>query len=132
MHRRFDASKSSTFKENGTEFAIQYGTGSLEGIISNVRFLLYFPQSGSFSFIASHFLRCVSIANVLLFVFQDILHLGDLKVANQDFGESVKEPGFTFAVGRFDGIMGLGFDTISGLLHDSLHPHLLINRKLEY
>lgn len=78
LHRRFDASASSTFKENGTEFAIQYGTGSLKGVISN-----------------------------------DVVHIGDLDVKKQDFGESVEEPGITFAVGRFDGIMGLGYDNIA-------------------
>lgn len=60
LHRRYDAEKSSTYRENGTEFAIRYGTGSLEGIISN-----------------------------------DQLEVGDLIVDNQDFGESVKEPGIT-------------------------------------
>jgi len=35
LHRRFDASQSSSFRENGTDFAIQYGSGSLEGVISN-------------------------------------------------------------------------------------------------
>lgn len=43
----------------------------------------------------------------------DVLGVGDLSVANQDFGESVKEPGITFAVAKFDGIFGLGYDTIS-------------------
>lgn len=78
LHRRYDASKSETFKENGTEFAIRYGTGSLEGIISN-----------------------------------EVLGVGDLQITAQDFGESVKEPGLTFAMGRFDGILGLGYDRIS-------------------
>ncbi|KAJ1342124.1 hypothetical protein BSLG_003303 [Batrachochytrium salamandrivorans] len=44
---------------------------------------------------------------------QDTLTIGDLTIEGQGFGESVKEPGITFAVGRFDGIFGLGFDTIS-------------------
>jgi len=78
LHRRYDHTKSSSFKENGTDFAIQYGTGSLEGVIS-----------------------------------QDVLRVGNIKVKAQDFGESVNEPGLTFAFGRFDGIFGLGFDTIS-------------------
>ncbi|RIA94398.1 endopeptidase [Glomus cerebriforme] len=78
LHRRYDSSQSKTFKPNGTEFAIRYGTGSLEGIISN-----------------------------------DVLEVGDIRVENQDFGESVKEPGFTFAFGKFDGIFGLGYDRIS-------------------
>lgn len=78
LHHRYDASQSSTYQANGTEFAIQYGTGSLKGVISN-----------------------------------DVLTLGDLEVKNQDFGESVEEPGITFVMARFDGIMGLGYDTIS-------------------
>jgi len=78
LHRRYDADQSSTYKSNGTAFAIRYGTGSLEGVISN-----------------------------------DVLTIGDLTIKGQDFGESVKEPGLTFAFGKFDGIMGLGYDTIS-------------------
>ncbi|CAG8477506.1 4373_t:CDS:2 [Ambispora leptoticha] len=94
LHRRFDSSKSSTFKKNGTEFAIQYGTGSLEGIISN-----------------------------------DVLNVGDIAVEKQDFGESVKEPGLTFAFGRFDGIFGLAHDKISvkGVVPPFYH---MVNRKL--
>ncbi|KAF9164645.1 Vacuolar protease A [Mortierella sp. AD010] len=80
LHRRFDSRKSSTFKPNGTQFAIQYGSGSLEGIISI-----------------------------------DNLEVGGLLVNQQSFGESVKEPGLAFAFGRFDGIFGLGYDTISVL-----------------
>jgi len=78
LHNRFDSRKSSTFKSNGTEFEIHYGSGSLEGIISN-----------------------------------DVLKVGDITVEDQDFGESVKEPGLTFAFGKFDGIFGLGYDRIS-------------------
>ncbi|KAF9980210.1 Vacuolar protease A [Mortierella antarctica] len=80
LHRRYDSEKSSTFRPNGTEFAIQYGSGSLEGIISN-----------------------------------DLLNVGGAVIKKQDFGESVKEPGLAFAFGKFDGIFGLGYDTISVL-----------------
>jgi len=47
------------------------------------------------------------------FVSQDTLQIGDLKVKNQDFAEATSEPGLAFAFGRFDGIMGLGYNTIS-------------------
>jgi len=47
------------------------------------------------------------------FISHDTLTLGDLTIKNQGFAESTKEPGLTFAMARFDGILGLGYDTIS-------------------
>jgi saccharopepsin len=44
---------------------------------------------------------------------EDTLQIGDLKVKNQLFGEATNEPGLAFAFGRFDGILGLGYDSIS-------------------
>ncbi|GAA5901511.1 hypothetical protein JCM5296_006800 [Sporobolomyces johnsonii] len=78
LHAKYDAKESSTYKANGTEFKIQYGTGSLEGVISN-----------------------------------DVMTIGDLEIKGQDFAESTVEPGLTFAFGKFDGILGLAYDTIS-------------------
>jgi saccharopepsin len=78
LHSKYDSSASSTFKKNGSDFAIRYGSGSLEGFVS-----------------------------------QDVVTIGDLKIKDQDFAEATNEPGLAFAFGRFDGILGLGFDTIS-------------------
>ena len=41
------------------------------------------------------------------------MQIGDIKIKNQLFAEATEEPGLAFAFGRFDGIMGLGYDTIS-------------------
>ena len=43
----------------------------------------------------------------------DVFRIGDLTVKNQDFAEATEEPGLAFAFGQFDGILGLGYDTIS-------------------
>jgi hypothetical protein len=78
LHSKFDSSASSTYKANGTDFEIRYGSGSVEGYVS-----------------------------------QDTLSIGDLTVKKQDFAETTKEPGLAFAFGKFDGIFGLAYDTIS-------------------
>uniref|UniRef100_A0A093XVD3 Vacuolar protease A n=1 Tax=Talaromyces marneffei PM1 TaxID=1077442 RepID=A0A093XVD3_TALMA len=78
LHSKYDSSSSSTYKKNGSDFAIQYGSGSLEGFVS-----------------------------------RDTVTIGDITIKDQDFAEATNEPGLAFAFGRFDGILGLGFDTIS-------------------
>ncbi|KAL6299679.1 endopeptidase [Sparassis latifolia] len=78
LHTKYDSSASSTYEANGSEFSIQYGSGSMEGFVS-----------------------------------QDKLNIGDLTIKGQDFAEATKEPGLAFAFGKFDGILGLGYDTIS-------------------
>lgn len=78
LHNKYDSSSSSTYKKNGSDFEIRYGSGSLSGFVS-----------------------------------QDTVQIGDMKIKKQDFAEATSEPGLAFAFGRFDGIMGLGYDTIS-------------------
>ena len=47
------------------------------------------------------------------FVSKDDVQIGDLMIKGQDFAEATSEPGLAFAFGQFDGILGLGYDTIS-------------------
>lgn len=47
------------------------------------------------------------------FLSKDHVTVGDLVVENQVFTETTKEPGLTFLVAKFDGILGLGFQEIS-------------------
>ncbi|KAK3376725.1 vacuolar protease A precursor [Lasiosphaeria ovina] len=47
------------------------------------------------------------------FVSQDTVSIGDITIKGQDFAEATSEPGLAFAFGRFDGILGLGYNTIS-------------------
>ncbi|EKM59509.1 uncharacterized protein PHACADRAFT_250062 [Phanerochaete carnosa HHB-10118-sp] len=78
LHKKYDSGSSSTYKPNGSEFSIQYGSGSMEGFVS-----------------------------------RDVLTMGDITIGQQDFAEATKEPGLAFAFGKFDGILGLAYDTIA-------------------
>ncbi|KXG48895.1 Peptidase A1 [Penicillium griseofulvum] len=63
------------------------------------------------------------------FVSRDTLQIGDIKIKGQDFAEATNEPGLAFAFGRFDGILGLGYDTIS--VNKMVPPfYHMINQKL--
>lgn len=77
-HDRYDSSKSSTYVKNGTTFAIRYGSGSLEGFIS-----------------------------------QDTVTIAGLVVKNVLFAEATKQPGISFVAAKFDGILGMGWPSIS-------------------
>jgi len=78
LHQKYEHESSSSYKKNGSEFAIQYGSGAVSGYVS-----------------------------------KDIVTMGDLVVKDQLFAEVTSEPGLAFAFGRFDGILGLGYDRIS-------------------
>lgn len=78
-HNRYNSSASSTYVPVGTNFSIVYGTGSMEGFLSN-----------------------------------DTIRIAGINVTNQTFAEATAEPGGFFESQPFDGILGLGFNTLSG------------------
>uniref|UniRef100_A0A674JN79 cathepsin E n=1 Tax=Terrapene triunguis TaxID=2587831 RepID=A0A674JN79_9SAUR len=78
VHSRFHPSDSNTYSEVGTPFSIQYGTGSLSGIIGS-----------------------------------DQVTVEGITVSNQQFAESVSEPGNTFLDAEFDGILGLAYPSLA-------------------
>ena len=63
------------------------------------------------------------------FLSADVLNIAGAKVTNQTFGEATSLPGITFVAAKFDGILGMGFDTIS---QDAVKTpfHNMIDQKL--
>ncbi|KAJ3600669.1 hypothetical protein NHX12_031647 [Muraenolepis orangiensis] len=47
------------------------------------------------------------------FISEDTVHVAGLPIPRQQFGEAVRQPGITFAVARFDGVLGMAYPRIS-------------------
>nr|XP_020506959.1 cathepsin D-like [Labrus bergylta] len=47
------------------------------------------------------------------FISEDTVSVAGLPIPKQQFGEALKQPGITFAVARFDGVLGMGYPSIS-------------------
>jgi hypothetical protein len=82
FHKRFDPKKSQTFKPDGRQYSVQYGSGPVQGVFAS-----------------------------------DTVKVGDISVSNQLFAQ-VSQVSFgplnlAFAAGKFDGLLGLGFKSIS-------------------
>jgi len=78
LHHKYNSARSTTHKRNGRSFALEYGTGALDGFLST-----------------------------------DTVRVGGVEIKDQTFGEAIEEPGMAFVSAKFDGILGLGYDTIA-------------------
>ena len=79
--KKYDESKSSSYEEDGEDFEIMYGSGSVKGFFSK----------------------------------DDITLAEDIIIDAQDFAEVTDAGGLgvAYSLGKFDGILGLGFSSIS-------------------
>jgi len=83
LHNRFNCTKSSTCTATGQTFEIEYGSGSMDGVVDND-------------------IVCFSSASS-----------GYCTDRTQGFAVAMHEPGLAFVAAQFDGILGMGWDTIS-------------------
>ncbi|NXE50300.1 PEPE protein, partial [Casuarius casuarius] len=77
-HKKFNPAKSDTFQSISETLSIQYGTGSMKGVVGS-----------------------------------DVVTVASLEDTNQVFGLSTTEPGEFFIYVKFDGILGLGYPSLS-------------------
>jgi cathepsin D len=84
FHSQYDCSKSSSCTDTGEPFQIQYGSGSMSGkVVDDVVCFGPTPSKG----------WCTD--------------------KTQGFACATEEPGLSFVAAKFDGILGMGWDTIS-------------------
>jgi len=84
LHNKFDCKKSSTCTETGEDFKIEYGSGSMDGKVDDD--VVCFGSGEETSFCTDK---------------------------SQGFACAVDEPGLAFVLAKFDGILGMAWDSIS-------------------
>ncbi|XP_023681644.1 pepsin A-like [Paramormyrops kingsleyae] len=61
---------------------------------------------------------------------RELLRVGEMSVDNQQFGESVYEPGMTFLMGKFDGILGLAYPSLAQEVGTPVFDNLMVQKKV--
>ncbi|KAM6962117.1 nothepsin [Tautogolabrus adspersus] len=62
---------------------------------------------------------------------RDTLKVGGLTALNQEFGESVYEPGAAFVMAKFDGVLGLGYPSLAEILGNPVFDNMLAQKTVE-
>ncbi|MCJ1379203.1 Vacuolar protease A [Xylographa soralifera] len=87
--RKYDSSLSSSYKQNGTKFQIDYGPPPVQSDEDPKR------------------------SQLAGFISEDIMKIGDLHVKMQDFAETTGKYGKVWEHVCFDGVLGLGHDIVA-------------------
>ncbi|KAL6116563.1 uncharacterized protein ACO6RY_14551 [Pungitius sinensis] len=62
---------------------------------------------------------------------RETLKIGSLTTMNQEFGESVYEPGSAFVRAKFDGVLGLGYPVLAEILGNPVFDNMLAQKALD-
>ncbi|XP_070709756.1 nothepsin [Pempheris klunzingeri] len=62
---------------------------------------------------------------------RDTLKVGGLIALNQEFGESVYEPGATFVMAKFDGVLGMGYPSLAEILGNPVFDNMVAQKTVE-
>ncbi|TWW64421.1 T-complex protein 1 subunit beta [Takifugu flavidus] len=100
-HRRFKAFESTSYRHDGRVFEIHYGSGHMLGIMARDTLKVH-----------------ASLIN-------------NVTVQNQEFGESVYEPGVAFVMAHFDGILGMGYPSLAQILGNPVFDNMMAQQMVE-
>lgn len=106
-HHLFDPAKSSTFQDLGEPLSIQYGTGSMEGILGYDTVIVSGARATPLPGLGP--LVKGPPAEVAL----PLLQVSNIVDPHQTVGLSTKEPGDVFTYSQFDGILGLAYPSLA-------------------
>lgn len=60
-----------------------------------------------------------------------MFQVGGLTALNQEFGESVYEPGAAFVMAKFDGVLGMGYPSLAEILGNPVFDTMLAQKTVE-
>ncbi|XP_039646933.1 nothepsin [Perca fluviatilis] len=62
---------------------------------------------------------------------RETLKVGNMSILNQEFGESVYEPGSAFVMAKFDGILGMAYPSLAEIVGNPVFDNMLAQRTVD-
>ncbi|XP_047431614.1 nothepsin [Mugil cephalus] len=62
---------------------------------------------------------------------RDTLKIGGLTTLNQEFGESVYEPGAAFVMAKFDGVLGMGYRSLAEIVGNPVFDNMVAQKLVD-
>ncbi|XP_027899179.1 nothepsin [Xiphophorus couchianus] len=59
---------------------------------------------------------------------RDTVQIGEMTILNQEFGESVYEPGSAFVTAKFDGVLGLAYQSLAEIMGNPVFDNMLAQK----